>query len=235
MKIIMLGAPGAGKGTQAKQIADRYNIPHISTGDIFRANIKNGTELGKKAKEFMDQGLLVPDELTCDLVMDRIQQDDCKNGFILDGFPRTIPQAEALTAALDHINQKMDFAIDVDVPDENIVNRMSGRRACLNCGATYHIVSIPTKVEGICDRCGSEVVLREDDKPETVQKRLNVYHEQTQPRIFSAQPSFTSTSSKFVLAAIPFTHCIAVRFPTAFAGLFAEESTIRKEKTAATK
>ena len=176
MKIIMLGAPGAGKGTQAKQIADRYNIPHISTGDIFRANIKN-------AKEFMDQGLLVPDELTCDLVMDRIQQDDCKNGFILDGFPRTIPQAEALTAALDHINQKMDFAIDVDVPDENIVNRMSGRRACLNCGATYHIVSIPTKVEGICDRCGSEVVLREDDKPETVQKRLNVYHEQTQPLI----------------------------------------------------
>ena len=183
MKIIMLGAPGAGKGTQAKQIADRYNIPHISTGDIFRANIKNGTELGKKAKEFMDQGLLVPDELTCDLVMDRIQQDDCKNGFILDGFPRTIPQAEALTAALDHINQKMDFAIDVDVPDENIVNRMSGRRACLNCGATQHIVSIPTKVEGICDRCGSEVVLREDDKPETVQKRLNVYHEQTQPLI----------------------------------------------------
>ena len=183
MKIIMLGASGAGKGTQAKQIADRYNIPHISTGDIFRANIKNGTELGKKAKEFMDQGLLVPDELTCDLVMDRIQQDDCKNGFILDGFPRTIPQAEALTAALDHINQKMDFAIDVDVPDENIVNRMSGRRACLNCGATYHIVSIPTKVEGICDRCGSEVVLREDDKPETVQKRLNVYHEQTQPLI----------------------------------------------------
>ena len=183
MKIIMLGAPGAGTGTQAKQIADRYNIPHISTGDIFRANIKNGTELGKKAKEFMDQGLLVPDELTCDLVMDRIQQDDCKNGFILDGFPRTIPQAEALTAALDHINQKMDFAIDVDVPDENIVNRMSGRRACLNCGATYHIVSIPTKVEGICDRCGSEVVLREDDKPETVQKRLNVYHEQTQPLI----------------------------------------------------
>ena len=145
MKIIMLGAPGAGKGTQAKQIADKYGVPHISTGDIFRANIKNGTELGKKAKEYMDQGLLVPDELTCDLVMDRIQQDDCKNGFILDGFPRTIPQAEALTAALEKIGQKMDYAIDVDVPDENIVNRMSGRRACLNCGAIYHIVSIPTK------------------------------------------------------------------------------------------
>ena len=183
MKIIMLGAPGAGKGTQAKQIADKYTIPHISTGDIFRANIKNGTDLGKKAKEYMDQGLLVPDELTCDLVMDRIQQDDCVNGFVLDGFPRTIPQAEALTAALDKIEQKMDFAINVDVPDENIVNRMGGRRACLNCGATYHIVSIPTKVEGICDRCGNEVVLREDDKPETVQKRLNVYHEQTQPLI----------------------------------------------------
>ena len=183
MKIIMLGAPGAGKGTQAKQIADKYGVPHISTGDIFRANIKNGTELGKKAKEYMDQGLLVPDELTCDLVMDRIQQDDCKNGFILDGFPRTIPQAEALTSALEKIGQKMDYAIDVDVPDENIVNRMSGRRACLNCGATYHIVSIPTKVEGICDRCGSPVVLRDDDKPETVKKRLGVYHEQTQPLI----------------------------------------------------
>ena len=183
MKIIMLGAPGAGKGTQAKQIADKYSIPHISTGDIFRANIKNGTELGKKAKQYMDQGALVPDELTCDLVMDRIQQDDCKNGFVLDGFPRTIPQAEALDAALGKINEKMDYAIDVDVPDENIVNRMSGRRACLNCGATYHLTSIPPKVEGICDRCGSEIVLREDDKPETVQKRLKVYHEQTQPLI----------------------------------------------------
>ena len=183
MKIIMLGAPGAGKGTQAKQIADKYAIPHISTGDIFRANLKAGTELGKKAKEYMDQGLLVPDELTCDLVMDRIGQDDCKNGFVLDGFPRTLPQAEALDAALTKINQKMDYAIDVDVPDENIVNRMSGRRACLNCGATYHIVSIPTKVEGVCDRCGSPVVLRDDDQPETVKKRLDVYHEQTQPLI----------------------------------------------------
>ena len=183
MKIIMLGAPGAGKGTQAKQIADKYKIPHISTGDIFRANIKNNTELGQKAKQYMDQGLLVPDELTCDLVMDRIKQDDCKNGFILDGFPRTIPQAEALEAALDKINEKMDYAINVDVPDENIVNRMGGRRCCLNCGATYHVVTIPTKVEGICDRCGSPVVLRDDDKPETVQKRLTVYHDQTQPLI----------------------------------------------------
>ena len=183
MKIIMLGAPGAGKGTQAKQIAGKYSIPHISTGDIFRANIKNGTELGKKAKEYMDQGLLVPDELTCDLVMDRIQQDDCKNGFVLDGFPRTIPQAESLDAALTKIDEKMDYAIDVDVPDENIVSRMSGRRACLDCGATYHIVSLPPKTEGMCDHCGSDLVLRDDDKPETVQKRLTVYHEQTQPLI----------------------------------------------------
>ncbi len=183
MKIIMLGAPGAGKGTQAKQIADKYGIPHISTGDIFRANIKNNTELGQKAKQYMDQGMLVPDELTCDLVMDRIGEKDCENGFVLDGFPRTIPQAEALDGALGKIGQKMDYAIDVDVPDDNIVGRMGGRRACLNCGATYHVVTIPTKVEGICDRCGSPVVLRDDDKPETVQKRLAVYHEQTQPLI----------------------------------------------------
>ena len=183
MKIIMLGAPGAGKGTQAKQIAAKYSIPHISTGDIFRANIKNGTDLGKKAKEYMDQGALVPDELTCDLVMDRIKQDDCKKGFVLDGFPRTIPQAEALDAALNKIDQAMDYAIDVDVPDENIVNRMGGRRACVGCGATYHLVYAPTKTEGICDVCGKELILRDDDKPETVQKRLNVYHEQTQPLI----------------------------------------------------
>lgn len=183
MKIIMLGAPGAGKGTQAKQIADKYTIPHISTGDIFRANIKNNTELGKKAKEYMDQGLLVPDELTCDLVMDRIKEDDCKNGFVLDGFPRTIPQAEALDKALSAIGEAMDYAVDVDVPDENIVNRMSGRRACVECGATYHIVAIPPKTEGICDKCGSKLILRDDDKPETVQKRLDVYHEQTQPLI----------------------------------------------------
>ena len=183
MKIIMLGAPGAGKGTQAKQIAAKYQIPHISTGDIFRANIKNGTELGKKAKEYMDQGLLVPDELTCDLVMDRIGQEDCANGFVLDGFPRTIPQAESLDAALSKIGQKMDFAIDVDVPDSHIVKRMSGRRACLSCGATYHIEFAAPKVENVCDTCGEALVLRDDDKPETVSKRLKVYHEQTQPLI----------------------------------------------------
>ena len=171
------------KEPRQKKIAAKYDIPHISTVDIFRSYIKNGTELGNKAKTYMDQGLLVPDELVVDLVVDRLQQDDCKKGYVLDGFPRTIPQAEALTAALEKINEKMDYAIDVDVPDENIVNRMSGRRACLNCGATYHIVSIPTKVEGICDRCGQPVVLRDDDKPETVQKRLTVYHEQTQPLI----------------------------------------------------
>ncbi len=183
MKIVMLGAPGAGKGTQAKLIAEAYNIPHISTGDIFRANIKNNTELGKKAKEYMDKGLLVPDELTCDLVVDRLSQDDAKNGYVLDGFPRTIPQAEALTEALKKRNESIDFALDVDVPDENIVKRMSGRRACINCGATYHIMYAAPKKEGICDKCGNELVLRDDDKPETVQKRLTVYHDQTQPLI----------------------------------------------------
>lgn len=183
MKIVMLGGPGAGKGTQAKQIAAKFNIPHISTGDIFRANIKNGTELGKKAKGYMDQGLLVPDELTCDLVVDRIAQDDAKDGYVLDGFPRTIPQAEALTKALNARGEALDYAIDIEVPDENIVKRMGGRRACLGCGATYHLMFNPPKKDGVCDVCGKELILRDDDKPETVQKRLNVYHDQTQPLI----------------------------------------------------
>ena len=183
MKIIMLGAPGAGKGTQAKQIAAKYEIPHISTGDIFRANIKEGTELGKKAKAFMDKGELVPDELTCDLVVDRISKPDAAKGYVLDGFPRTIPQAEALTKALEARGEKIDYAINVEVPDENIVHRMGGRRACVGCGATYHMEYAPTKVEGICDTCGKELILRDDDKPETVLKRLGVYHEQTQPLI----------------------------------------------------
>ncbi|MCI7813543.1 MAG: adenylate kinase [Lachnospiraceae bacterium] len=183
MKIIMLGAPGAGKGTQAKKIAAKYEIPHISTGDIFRANIKNGTELGKKAKTYMDQGLLVPDELVVDLVVDRVQQDDCKNGYVLDGFPRTIPQAESLDTALEKLGEKIDYAINVEVPDENIISRMGGRRACVGCGATYHVVYNPTKVENICDACGEKLILRDDDKPETVQKRLTVYHDQTQPLI----------------------------------------------------
>ena len=183
MKVIMLGAPGAGKGTQAKKIAEKYEIPHISTGDIFRANIKNGTELGNKAKSYMDQGHLVPDELTCDLVVDRIKQADCKNGYVLDGFPRTIPQAEALKAALEKMGETIDYAINVEVPDENIVNRMGGRRACPGCGYTYHIKHNPPKVEDICDVCGAKLVLRDDDKPETVTKRLSVYHEQTKPLI----------------------------------------------------
>lgn len=183
MKIIMLGAPGAGKGTQAKRIADKYDVPHISTGDIFRANIKNGTELGKKAKTYMDQGLLVPDELVVDLVVDRVKQDDCQKGYVLDGFPRTIPQAESLDAALDKMGEKIDFAIDVNVPDQNIINRMGGRRACVGCGATYHTSYIPPKKEDICDTCGEKLILRDDDKPETVKKRLDVYHEQTQPLI----------------------------------------------------
>ena len=183
MKIIMLGAPGAGKGTQAKMIADKYQVPHVSTGDIFRANIKEGTELGKEAKTYMDKGHLVPDELTVKILLDRVAKEDCKNGYVLDGFPRTIPQAEVLDKALSEMGDAIDFAIDVEVPDENIIRRMSGRRACLACGATYHIVHVPPKKEGICDRCGKELVLRDDDKPETVKNRLEVYHDQTQPLI----------------------------------------------------
>lgn len=183
MKIIMLGAPGAGKGTQAKKLAAKYEIPHISTGDIFRANIKEGTELGTKAKGYMDQGLLVPDELVIDLVVDRLTWEDAAAGYVLDGFPRSIPQAKALTDALAAKGEKVDYAIDIEIPDENIINRMGGRRACVSCGATYHIVNIPPKVEGKCDVCGAELILRDDDKPETVKKRLDVYHEQTQPLI----------------------------------------------------
>lgn len=183
MKIIMLGAPGAGKGTQAKRISAEFSIPHISTGDIFRANIKEGTELGIKAKSYMDKGELVPDEITIGMLIDRLHSKDCKNGYVLDGFPRTIPQAESLTKALTELDEKIDYAIDVDVKDEVIIDRMSGRRACLGCGATYHIVNIPPAVENICDTCGKELVLREDDKAETVKKRLDVYHLQTQPLV----------------------------------------------------
>ncbi|MCR5591967.1 MAG: adenylate kinase [Lachnospiraceae bacterium] len=183
MKIIMLGAPGAGKGTQAKLIAEKYGIPHISTGDIFRANIKAGTDLGKEAKEYMDKGQLVPDELTVRILLDRVLADDCADGYVLDGFPRTIPQAEVLDTEVAKLGDKIDLAIDVNVPDENIIRRMSGRRACPKCGATYHVEHIPPKKEGICDACGAELVLRDDDKPETVKKRLEVYHKQTQPLI----------------------------------------------------
>ncbi len=181
MKIVMLGAPGAGKGTQAKRIAAKFSIPHISTGDIFRANIKNNTPLGAKAKSYMDKGELVPDELVIELIMDRFAQNDCVNGYVLDGFPRTIPQAEELDKALKSVNDNLDYAIDVEVPDDNIINRMSGRRACVNCGATYHIVHNPPKVENECDTCNGELILRDDDKPETVKNRLDVYHTQTEP------------------------------------------------------
>lgn len=183
MKIIMLGAPGAGKGTQAKMIAEKYGIPHVSTGDIFRANIKNGTELGMEAKKYMDQGLLVPDELTVKILLDRVAQADCEKGYVLDGFPRTIPQAQVLDKALSELGDAIDYAVNVDVPDDNIVRRMSGRRACLSCGATYHIEHIPPKTEGVCDKCGQSLVLRDDDKAETVLNRLKVYHDQTQPLI----------------------------------------------------
>lgn len=183
MKIIMLGAPGAGKGTQAKKVAKKYNIPHISTGDIFRANIKEGTELGKRAKEYMDKGELVPDDITIGMLLDRIHKSDCKDGFVLDGFPRTIPQAKSLSEALSKLNEKIDYAINIDVPDDSIITRMSGRRACLSCGSTYHIKYSAPKKENICDNCGSELVIRDDDKPETVKKRLDVYHKQTQPLI----------------------------------------------------
>lgn len=183
MKIVMLGAPGAGKGTQADKIAEKFGLPHISTGDIFRKNIKEGTELGKEAKSYMDAGKLVPDELTVRLLLDRVKNDDCAKGYILDGYPRTIPQAESLDKELKKLGEKIDYAINVDVPDENIINRMSGRRACLKCGATYHLKYVPPKKDGVCDECGSELVIRDDDKPETVKNRLAVYHEQTQPLI----------------------------------------------------
>lgn len=183
MKIVMLGAPGAGKGTQAVNIAKEFGIPHISTGDIFRANIKNETELGMKAKSYMDKGALVPDDITIGMLLDRIVDNDCKNGFVLDGFPRTIPQAESLKAALSLQDARIDHAVDIEVPDEVITKRMGGRRSCPKCGGTYHIVFNAPKKEGICDNCGTELVQRADDKPETVLERLKTYHEQTQPLI----------------------------------------------------
>lgn len=183
MKIILLGAPGAGKGTQAKILSEKLNIPHISTGDIFRANIKGNTPLGIKVKEYMDKGELVPDELTVEIVKDRIGNDDCSKGYILDGFPRTIPQAEYLDKVLTEMNTSIDVALLIDVKDEDIITRMSGRRVCNNCGATYNIVFNPTKVDGVCDVCNSPVIQRADDTAETVINRLNTYHSQTQPLI----------------------------------------------------
>ena len=183
MNLILLGAPGAGKGTQAEVISQALSIPQISTGNMLREAVRTGTEYGVKAKAAMDSGALVSDDIVIGILKERIAQDDCKNGYVLDGFPRTIPQAEVLDSELTKLGDHIDYAINVDVPDENIVKRMSGRRACLTCGATYHIEHVPPKKEGICDVCGSELVLRDDDKPETVKNRLNVYHEQTQPLI----------------------------------------------------
>jgi len=179
----MLGAPGAGKGTQAVVLSEKFNIPHISTGDIFRSNIKNGTELGKKAKEYIDKGLLVPDEITIDIIKDRLKQPDCKNGFVLDGFPRTIPQAEYLDKALDDMGIMLDAVINIFVADEEIVRRMSGRRVFPNCGMSFHMEYNPPEDGDKCSGCGSTVVQREDDKEETVINRLKTYHEQTEPLI----------------------------------------------------
>jgi adenylate kinase len=183
MRIILLGPPGAGKGTQAAGIVEKYNIPHISTGDIFRKNIKEGTELGNKAKSYMDQGLLVPDELTVGLVKDRLLQDDCKNGFLLDGFPRNTFQAESLDKFLDEINASLNKVINIEVDKNILVSRAVGRRICKQCSATYHVEFNPPKVAGICDVCGGELYQRADDNEETVSKRIQVYLDETKPLI----------------------------------------------------
>mgnify|MGYP005758940183 CR=1 FL=1 len=177
MKLILLGAPGAGKGTQAEVIMDHLNIPAISTGNIIREALKNGTEVGLKAKSYMDAGKLVPDEVVIEIIKERLAQDDCKNGFILDGFPRTVPQAEAL----DAMGIAIDKVVDIEVADEKIAQRLGGRRVCANCGASYHTEYKPSKVEGVCDKCGGPTVQRKDDEPATVLDRLKVYHEQTEP------------------------------------------------------
>ena len=187
MNIILMGPPGAGKGTQAAKLVEKYGLKQISTGDLFRKAIKEETKFGVIAKYFISFGYLVPDDFTIQMIQEYLEEnintEEFKNGFILDGFPRTIPQAEALDKALAANNEAVDFAINVEVPDENIINRMSGRRACVGCGATYHIQYNAPKVEGVCDTCGEKLILRDDDKPETVKNRLSVYHEQTQPLI----------------------------------------------------
>ena len=183
MRAILLGPPGAGKGTQAETIVNEFSIPHISTGDIFRKNIKEGTALGKKAMEYMDKGKLVPDELTIELVKDRLLQDDCMNGFLLDGFPRTINQADALEDALKSMGQKLDYVINIRVRKELLVERAVGRRICKDCGQTYHMTFNKPSKEGVCDNCGGELLQRKDDTKETVENRINVYMEQTEPLI----------------------------------------------------
>lgn len=183
MRLILLGPPGAGKGTQASGIINKYNIPHISTGDIFRKNIKEGTKLGKKAKEYMDQGLLVPDDLVVDLVRDRLTEDDCIKGFLLDGFPRTVVQAEALDIELNNLGWSLDKVINIEVSKDVLVERAVGRRICKDCGATYHIKFNPSTIPGKCDVCGGELYQRDDDNEETVSKRIEVYQNQTSPLI----------------------------------------------------
>ena len=177
MNIIFLGPPGAGKGTQAQIVCQRLGIPQVSTGDMLRAAIAAGTEMGRKAKEYMDQGQLVPDEIVINILKERLKEDDCKDGFILDGFPRTVPQAEAL----DKMGVVIDRVVDIEVPDEKIMARLSGRRVCEKCGSSYHVDYKPTKVEGVCDRCGGKTVQRKDDSPEIIKDRLEVYHAQTEP------------------------------------------------------
>lgn len=183
LNIVLLGPPGAGKGTQAELIVKKYGIPQISTGDIFRANIKNGTELGKKAKEYMDKGELVPDELVVDLVKDRLEQDDCKEGFMLDGFPRTVFQAEELDKIMEAKQLNINYVLNIDVAPEKLIDRIAGRRVCKACGATYNVNTKPTAKEGVCDACGGEVYQRADDNRETVENRINVYFSQTAPLI----------------------------------------------------
>ncbi|MGP1413851.1 MAG: adenylate kinase [Bacillales bacterium] len=181
--IILLGAPGAGKGTNAKRISKLYNIPHISTGDMFREAIKNNTDLGKKASEYMQQGLLVPDEITIGLVEERLQKDDCKDGFLLDGFPRTIKQAERLKEIGNKINRPIKYVINIEVPEEVLKDRICGRRVCKQCGAPYHVVNMKPKVDGVCDLCKGELIQRKDDNEEALKVRLSEYHNQTEPLI----------------------------------------------------
>lgn len=183
MRLILLGPPGAGKGTQAKRVIEEFDIPHISTGDIFRKNIKEKTELGQKVEGLLAEGKLVPDELTIEIVWDRLDQEDCKNGFLLDGFPRTIPQAEALDEGLAKRGLKLDRVLNIDVDKDSLVKRLSGRRVCPNCGASYHIDNNPPKIEGICDVCQTPVIQREDDKEQTVLDRIKVYDSQTKPLV----------------------------------------------------
>lgn len=181
MNLILLGPPGAGKGTQAARIIEKYNIPHISTGDIFRKNIKEGTKLGKKAQEYMNKGELVPDSLVIEIATDRLTEEDCENGFLLDGFPRTVEQAVALDAFLGQHGKKIDHVLDIDVPKEELMTRLIGRRVCKNCGATYHVTNMPPKTEGICDKCEGELMQRADDTESTVENRIEVYNKQTKP------------------------------------------------------